>query len=79
MSTVQAWQSTLQQLKQMRKLAGKYRQHRANGNTEAAAGVADSNHELQNQVASSTSHAADVICPYDECEEVVVRLKVGRM
>jgi hypothetical protein len=79
MSTVQAWQSAVQQLKQMRKLAGRSRQHDADGNLQAAAGVENSINGLFAQVASSVEAFKNTQSSFDEFEEVIVRLKVGRL
>jgi hypothetical protein len=79
MSTVQAWQSVVQQMKELRKLAGRFRQHEANGSRAAAAGVADSMNELCTRVVPLSNSLEYTSSPLDECEEIVMRLKVGRL
>lgn len=78
MSEAQAWLSAVQQLKELHKLAGKYRQHATNQETQAALAVGNSISKLATQIDSNTARLASALCASTaECEEIVSKVGLG--
>jgi hypothetical protein len=79
MSAVQAWQSAVQQLKELGKLHGQYRQHNANGNNTARLAAMVTINDLGVQFRASVPRVATRRCGSDaECAEIVSKVRRPR-
>lgn len=78
MSAVQAWQSAVQQVQELRKHADRLRQHvLTNLNTPAAKAVRDSLNAAVKEISQSNLEKA--VCSDAACKEIVLNLKVGSL
>lgn len=84
MSTVEAWQAVVQELKQLRKLDDKLMQHQNNKNGQAVQATASSMYQSKASIMLATAQLSGQgalpagYSPSDsEFEEIVLMLKVG--
>jgi hypothetical protein len=77
MGTIKAWQSVVQQLKNLKKLAARREQHVAQGKTRAAAADADTLDEVTEQMRANLKSCRGLEVDNAEWEKLVLELKVS--